>query len=333
VMLQQTRVETVRPRYAEFLARFPTVDALASAPIDDVLALWSGLGYYSRARNLHSAANQIIDAGEFPSDVKGLLALKGVGTYIAGAVGSIALGLPVPAVDGNLERVLARLHCSVGGRPEMTRVAEALLLGCPERAGDINQALMDLGSTVCTPKSPRCADCPLSAICRGFQTESQTRWPEKKARRKAPLRAAVAGVLQDDQGRLLVARRPPTGLFGGLFELPGVLLAATARSKPGPTVLASAWLDRMGVEVDVGASLGSVSHTLTHMRLTLHIFAVSNPALTSGQDLEPRDFYDQLVWATPEALDEMGISTLTRKALATVASAGQQDLFRRRAPR
>ena len=328
VMLQQTRVETVRPKYAAFLERFPTVEHLASAPIDDVLALWSGLGYYSRARNLHFAAGQIVSAGVFPSDMAGLRALKGVGTYIAGAVGSIALGLPVPAVDGNLERVLARLVCSPGGRPLMTRVAEALILGAPHRAGDINQALMDLGSGVCTPRAPSCASCPLEDICQATRAADPTVWPEKKVRRKAPLRVAVAGVMRDEAGRVLVGRRPPSGLFGGLFELPGLLLPKASRVPPGPTVLASAWLDRLGVEVDVQASVGTVAHVLTHMRLTLHLFEVTGPPPEAAES-----FYDDLRWVSPEALDEMGISTLTRKALARLGPSPQQRLFTGRGPR
>ncbi len=328
VMLQQTRVETVRPKYAAFLSRFPTVEALATAPIDDVLALWSGLGYYSRARNLHAAANQIVDAGEFPNDVAGLRALKGVGVYIAGAVGSIALGLPVPAVDGNLERVLARLVCSPGGRPQMTAVAEALIAGCPSRAGDINQALMDLGSTVCKPRGPQCPACPLEGICVAGAAPDPTLWPEKKVRRKAPARTAVAGVMFNQAGSLLVARRPASGLFGGLFELPGLLLPKNATTRPGPGILASAWLDRLGVEVDVGVGHGTVTHTLTHMRLTLHVFEIIGEAPP-----EPQSFYDRLRWAPIDEVDEMGISTLTRKALSLLERGPQQQLFRAPGPR
>jgi len=325
VMLQQTRVETVKPKYAAFLTRFPTVESLAMAPLDDVLALWSGLGYYSRARNLHAAAQQLVDLGGFPNDVAGLLKLKGVGTYIAGAVGSIALGLPEPAVDGNLERVLARLVRSPGGRREMTHIARALILGCPERAGDINQALMDLGSGVCKPTHASCLQCPLQPICAASTAEDPTAWPERKSRRKAPIRVAVAGVCTDPHGRILVARRPPAGLFGGLYELPGQLLEAGITRLPRVNPITSAWQERLGVTPSVTGSLGTVTHTLTHMRLTLHVFAVASPSCTV-----PRAFYDGLQWLHPLDIDARGISTLTRKALGLLQAGPQPSLFTER---
>ena len=208
----------------------------------------------------------------------------------------------------------------------MTRVAAELILGEPQRAGDINQALMDVGSGICTPRSPSCARCPLEDICQASGSEDPTAWPEKKFRRKAPLRAAVAGVMRDESRRILVARRPPSGLFGGLLELPGLLLPKTSRASPGPTILASAWLDRLGVDVEVGVAHGTVAHVLTHMRLTLHVFEIVGPPPEAAES-----FYDDLRWASPEALDELGISTLTRKALALIATTPQQDLFRGRA--
>ena len=323
VMLQQTRVDTVKPRYAAFLERFPTVESLAAAPVDDVLALWSGLGYYSRARNLHAASHQIVDAGHFPTDVAGLLALKGVGTYIAGAVGSIALGLPEPAVDGNLERVLARLVRSPGGRRPMTDVARTLISGAPDRAGDLNQALMDLGSSICGPRAPRCAECPLSAICGAANAPDPAAWPERKTRKKAPERAAVAGVLVDPSGRILVGRRPASGLFGGLYELPGRLLPSKSRAQPGPRALRSAWKERLGLVPEVLASLGTVTHTLTHMKLTLHLFEVQSDRVPTTAD-----FYTGIRWESPETLDALGISTLTRKAMKVVTMGAQQELFR-----
>lgn len=328
VMLQQTRVDTVLPRFSAFLERFPTVDALAAAELDDVLGLWSGLGYYSRARNLHAAAGQIVERGAFPTDLAGLRALKGVGPYIAGAVGSIALGLPVPAVDGNLERVLARVVRSDGGRTAMTKVASALIEGQPERAGDVNQALMDVGATICGPRSPTCGRCPLQPVCGAAETEDPTLWPVRRSRKKAPEREAVAGVRVDAEGRLLVARRPPEGLFGGLLELPGALLPATRRVPGDAPALAAAWRTRVGGEPEVGEALGSVSHVLTHMRLTLRLFTVRGEVGAA-----PRAFYDRLDWVSPAALDQRGVSTLTRKALAVLGAGPQQDLFRGRSRR
>ena len=239
---------------------------------------------------------------------------------MAGAIGSIALGLDVAAVDGNLHRVLARIHRSSTDRKGAWALAEGHLPS--GRAGDYNQALMDLGLSICSPRKPRCNECPLAAICLAGDTPDPTAWPEKKVRRKAPLRSAVAGVCRNASGEILVARRPASGLFGGLFELPGLLLPKTSRAKPGPSVLASAWLDRVGNDADVGVAHGSVVHTLTHMRLTLHVFEVSGEVPDA-----PRSFYDQLRWAPLEALDEMGISTLTRKALGLLESGPQQGLF------
>lgn len=314
VMLQQTRVETVKPYFARWMDRFPTVEDLANAPLDDVLAMWSGLGYYSRARNMHKAAQLVRDAGAFPTDLSGVRALPGVGEYIAGAVGSIALGLDVPAVDGNLERVLARVHAHPGGRKAMTAVAADLL---PEgRAGDWNQALMDLGSGVCTPRKPRCPDCPVATHCMGRVSGDPTRFPVKKARKKAPRRAAVAGVLTRG-GRVLLARRPTEGLFGGLYELPGRILDR-ARARPGD--LAAALDERLGVTASVGPSLGSVQHTLTHMRIELHVHAVTT-------DAEPTpSHYTALAWVDPASPGELGLSTLARKALALAADKQQRLL-------
>ncbi len=312
VMLQQTRVETVKPYFARWMDRFPTADALANAPLDDVLAMWSGLGYYSRARNLHKAAQVIRDAGRFPTDLAGVRALPGVGEYIAGAIGSIALGLDVPAVDGNLERVLARVHAQPGGRREMTAVAARLLPA--GRAGDWNQALMDLGSGICTPRSPACPDCPVAAHCRGRLTGDPTRFPEKKAKKAAPRRAAVGAVLVRD-GRVLLARRPTEGLFGGLYELPGQVLAGPSAR---PTDLVDALRARLGVEATVGAALGTVNHTLTHMRLELHVHAV-----TTDDEPQPTH-YTALAWVDPTAPGALGLSTLARKALALAADPQQR---------
>ena len=172
LMLQQTRVDTVIPYYLRFMERFPTPNTLAEASVDELLGYWSGLGYYSRARNLHKAATALAAAGRFPSDLDGLKALPGVGAYTAGAIGSIALGLDAVAVDGNLERVLSRLHRYSGGRDGVTALATAHLP--PGRAGDYNQALMDLGATICLPKQPRCGDCPIRADPRAACSAAST---------------------------------------------------------------------------------------------------------------------------------------------------------------
>lgn len=321
VMLQQTRVETVRPYFERFMGRFPTVDALAAAPEDEVMSLWSGLGYYSRARNMHKAAKQVAALGAFPSTLEGIRALPGVGEYMAGAIGSIAFGLDVSAVDGNLHRVLARLHASKGNRKAMWALADAHLP--PGRAGDYNQALMDLGSQICTARSPKCPSCPLKAHCAARSRGEQAAYPVKAKKKAVPQRSAVCGVLRRGP-KLLLTRRPSKGLYGGLFELPGDMLAD--KESPAAGVVRAA-RERLGLSVRVGAPLGSVQHTLTHMKLTLHVL----PIEIVGEDAEPvLQHYTHARWLTEEeiAAEEIGISTLGQKALALAARpAGQVALF------
>lgn len=314
IMLQQTRVQTVIPYFHRFVERFPRVEDLAAAHLDDVLSLWSGLGYYSRARNLHRAAQLVAEQGGFPQTRAGLKALPGVGDYVSAAVGSIAFGLPLPAIDGNLERVLARVHAHPGGRKAVTPLGQALLAA--DRPGDWNQAMMDLGATVCTPRSPDCGGCPVRVHCDGLATGAPADFPVKKARRKAPQRRAVSAAVWRD-GRLLLGRRPPEGLFGGLYELPGALLDGAG----DPVAAAPALLaERLGAGATVTARLGTVRHTLTHMRLQVEVVAVTldgAPAVGA---------YTALEWVDPSqpgALDDLGLSTLARKVLAVVQDAQQ----------
>lgn len=321
VMLQQTRVETVLPYFARFMARFPTVDDLAGAPEDEVMSLWSGLGYYSRARNMHKAAKQVVALGAFPSTLEGIRSLPGVGEYMAGAIGSIAFGLDVSAVDGNLHRVLARLHASKGDRKAMWALADQHLP--PGRAGDYNQALMDLGSQICTARSPRCPSCPLTAHCAARRQGAQASYPVKAKKKKVPQRSAVCGVLRRGE-QLLLTRRPSKGLYGGLFELPGDMLQAKESPADG---MVRAARERLGLSVQVGAPLGSVQHTLTHMKLTLHVL----PLEVSEADAEPvLSHYTAARWLSEAeiASEAIGISTLGQKALRLAARPeGQVSLF------
>lgn len=314
VMLQQTRVETVKPYFERWMARFPTVEALASAPEDEVLSLWSGLGYYSRARNLHRAARAVAEAGAFPTDLAGVRALPGVGEYIAGAIGSIALGLDEPAVDGNLERVLSRVHAHPGGRRAVTVMARELLPS--GRAGDFNQALMDVGSGICKPRAPRCPDCPLHPHCAGAATGAPTDFPTPRPKKRAPDRSAV-GLVFEHEGAVLLARRPSDGLFGGLYELPGGFAESGESPRKAAARLAG---ERLGVHPGATRELGSVRHTLTHMRITLYLFRCPAPAPHA-----PATFYTELAWRRPDALDGLGTSTLARKGLALVAAEGGQQ--------
>jgi A/G-specific adenine glycosylase len=257
VMLQQTRVEAVIPYYDRWLRRFPTLDALADAPLDDVLATWQGLGYYARARNLHRAAAVVRErhGGELPADPAALRALPGVGDYTAGALASIVHGLPEPAVDGNARRVLSRLlDVPAPTVAPLRPVAAALVPG--DRPGDFNQALMELGAAVCRPRSPRCDACPAAALCRARARGTVALRPGRRPRREVPHRmVACLAVLSADH-RLLLTRRPPRGLLGGLWELPAEPLPA-----PLSELLAAAPLHPLG-------ALPDQTHAFTHLRLT-----------------------------------------------------------------
>ena len=305
VMLQQTRVDAVIPFYARFIGRFPTVDLLADAAEAEVLGLWSGLGYYSRARNLHRGAQQVRDGGGFPQDLPGLRELAGVGPYIAGAIGSIALGLDVPAVDGNVERVLARVHGVPGGRAAIEGVAAGHLPA--GRAGDFNQALMDLGSNVCAPRQPRCGACPLLPHCVGGRSGSPERWPVRTPKQRSPERAAVGLLTTGPRGVLLV-RRPSSGLYGGLFDLPWRLLEAGEERQHVAGELATATAARLGeAPLCAGPEVASIRHTLTHMRLHLSLHRA--PTAAHDEPTEAR-------WVGLDTPAGVGISTLCRKALA-----------------
>jgi A/G-specific adenine glycosylase len=222
VMLQQTRVEAVRPYYVRWLERFPTVAALADAELDEVLCHWQGLGYYSRARNLHSAARLVREqfGGVVPSDPSRLRELPGIGEYTAGAVASIAYGAPVPAIDGNARRVLARLRgLEDPTANEIRRLAEAMVPD--DRPGDFNQALMELGATVCSPRSPACGSCPVAGWCRARAEGKQEVWPRPAKRPAVPHETVTTTVVQRDDSSALLARRPEAGFLGGMWEFPG----------------------------------------------------------------------------------------------------------------
>jgi A/G-specific adenine glycosylase len=222
VMAQQTRVETVVPYYERWLERFPDIAALASAPVDDALKLWEGLGYYSRARNMHAAARLVRERhdGALPRTYADLRALPGIGAYTAGAVASIAFGEAVPAVDGNVRRVLARLLDEPAPSPARLHAVAAALLPS-DRPGDFNQALMELGATVCTPRTPRCARCPIAQHCRARAAGTQHDRPRTKQKAPVPIIDVVTVILRRRDGHVLITRRPETGLLAGLWEFPG----------------------------------------------------------------------------------------------------------------
>ncbi len=326
VMLQQTRVETVIPYYERFLSRFPDVRALASADIDEVLSLWSGLGYYRRARELHRCANEVVEkhGGVFPSDVPGLRALRGIGPYTAGAIASIAFDKPVPLVDGNVARVLARLFTiehdmkSSGGMREAWAIAEQIVP--KEEPGKFNQALMELGATICIPRDPGCLVCPVRESCTARAQGRERDLPIMSAKKASPKVPMVAVVLEHE-GQILFARRKEDGLFGGLWEPPMV---------PATSIMdARSALGGAGIELDVRLSeVGRVEHVLTHRELQVIVCrGYGFPlAIVGTPTTEP---YEKLAWL-PREPTGIGLSTLAKKVLATAmkrprASAKRRD--------
>ncbi|HTX91396.1 MAG TPA: A/G-specific adenine glycosylase [Anaerolineales bacterium] len=297
IMLQQTRVEAVLPYFARWMERFPTVADLAAASQQEVLTLWEGLGYYSRARNLHKAAGIVVDehAGRLPSDPAALRRLPGIGRYTAGAIASMAFGQDVATLDGNIRRVLARAFDvaepadSSAGERLLWKLAEEHLPG--GRAGDYNQALMDLGATVCLPRNPTCLVCPLTGLCRAYQLGIQEQRPVLKPRAEAPHYVVTAAVIRRD-GKVLLAKRPAKGLLGGLWEFPG---GKVEEGESLEACLKREILEELGATIRVVEPFGVYEHAYTHFRITLHAFLCE---LAEG---EPRALQaDELAWVAPE---------------------------------
>jgi len=291
VMLQQTTTPHATPYFQAFTARWPTVHDLAAAEDSDVMAAWAGLGYYARARNLLACARAVArdHGGVFPDTEARLLALPGVGAYTAAAVAAIAFGRPANVVDGNVERVMARLFAVETplppAKPELKRLAGSLV--AEDRPGDWAQALMDLGATVCRPGKPLCEACPLTPWCAGYVSGRPERWPLKGKKAERPRRTGTAWVLRDDGGRVALVRRPDKGLLGGMTGLPTTDWAVEAGEAIPP--VAAAWRDA-----------GAVEHVFTHFSLTLSVRTATGEG----------DF----LWTDPdEAL--RSLPTVFRKAL------------------
>jgi A/G-specific adenine glycosylase len=314
VMLQQTQVETVIPYYHRFLSCFPTVQALASASLPQVLKVWENMGYYARARNLHAAAKEIMERfqGEIPQTWDELTALPGVGDYTAGAVLSMAFDQAAPAVDANVRRVLCRLF-SVETPLHESRTQQSLRdlarkLIPPEGAGRFNQGLMDLGAIVCTPKKPACLLCPIHDCCQANRRRLQDLLPVKRKRRPVPHSQATAGVIWNDCGQVLIARRPNQGLLGGLWKFPG------GKQNPGetlPSCLRRHVREELGIHVRVRAPIASVNHAYTHFRITLHAFHCAHQA-GEPQPLTCADWR----WTTVSALKDFPFSKADRKIIS-----------------
>jgi A/G-specific adenine glycosylase len=273
-MLQQTRVETVIPYFQRWLERFPTIDSLADSTEQEVLSAWEGLGYYSRARNLRKAA-QIIRGqygGDLPQSVAELTRLPGIGPYTAAAIASISFGKDEAVLDGNVKRVLARVFNlefpanSPSGEKEFWRFARELLPA--GSAGEYNQAIMDLGATICIPKSPKCSACPISLICESNRLKIQDQRPVMLEKAPIPHYLVSAAVIVEN-GKVLISRRPSKGLLGGMWEFPG---GKVEKEESFQQALEREILEELGCTVSVGKELGIYKHAYTHFRVTLHAF-------------------------------------------------------------
>ncbi len=322
VMLQQTQVNTVISYFDRWMARFPTLETLASAPLQAVLKTWEGLGYYSRARNLHRAAVQVLEEwqAQVPSDPQVLQTLPGIGRYTAGAIASIAFGRPVAVLDGNVVRVLARL---VDLETDVTRsvtktelwaLAESLVP--VERPGDYNQALMELGRKVCRPARPLCNACPLAELCQARATSRQLERPVRPPRRRTPHYHVTAGVIwKKDQ--VLIAQRRLDDMLGGLWEFPG------GKQQEGESLaecLQREILEELDFVIEVGEPLVTVKHAYTHFRITLHAF---HCCYRSGRPraVEVQDF----AWVSLDQLDLYPVAVTDQRIIAALLESGSGD--------
>jgi A/G-specific adenine glycosylase len=312
VMLQQTRVETVQAYYERFLDRFPTLSALAAAELGEVLKVWEGLGYYARARHLHAAARQVMaqHGGRLPDTFEELVTLPGIGRYTGGALASLVFGRAVPAVDGNVRRVLCRLF-AISDDVTLSRtqrrledLAAALLP--PDRVGAFNEALMELGATVCTPRSPDCEGCPLRELCEAYRSGDPEALPGRRPRQRTPHYDVAAAVLGREDGRVLVAQRKPDAMLGGLWEFPG---GKRERGETLAQCLRREMMEELGVEVAVDEEpLLVLEHGYTHFRITLYVFAC---VWVAGEPrcLDCADFR----WLAVDALDDVAMAVTDRQ--------------------
>ncbi len=304
IMLQQTRVETVIPYFEKWMQRFPTVKELAEASEQDVLNAWEGLGYYSRARNLHKAAKIVVQQhnGELPRDLKALRALPGIGRYTVGAIASIAFNMDEPTLDGNLRRVFARLFdvsepadLPAGEEILWSLAAEHLPKG---RAGDYNQALMDLGASICLPKNPRCLLCPLMEMCKARIRGTQEQRPVLKPKKETPHYVHAAGVIVED-GKVLLAKRPSKGLLGGMWEFPN----GRVDGKPAEE-LESVLEAGYRLKVQRNEALGTVQHAYTHFRVTVYAFRCKLLSMSENESLK---------WVGLEELEDYPMGKVDRQ--------------------
>jgi A/G-specific adenine glycosylase len=308
VMLQQTQVERVTPFYQRFVRGFPTVAGLAAAPLDEVLRHWAGLGYYSRARNLHAACQALVarNGGKVPADYDELVTLPGVGAYTAGAVLSIAFGQQHPALDANAKRVLARVfHLRGDSAAAQRRIERAGKAAVPaKRPGEYNQALMELGSLVCTPRKPKCDACCLAEPCRARHLDVTDSVPRPRRARIRRGRAALAIVRR--RGRILIAQRPPEGIWGGLWEFPNVELSG---DEDPAAALRHILRDEFALEAEIGPELGRHTYGIMSRRIDLTIYE----AKAVRSRAHPRS-HEGARWIRPGDLDDYALPAPHRRA-------------------
>ena len=304
IMLQQTRVEAVIPYFNHWMERFPTMESLANASEQNVLSQWEGLGYYSRARNLQKAAKTVLKKynGQLPRDSNQLRALPGIGRYTVGAIASMAFGLDEPTLDGNIRRVFSRLFDV--SEPIDSSSAEKILWDLVAKhlpkgnARDYNQALMDLGATICLPKNPHCLICPIMKLCIAQQKGLQDQRPVKKPKKKIPHHILVAAVVMKN-GRALIAKRPSKGLLGGMREFPN------ERVKGDPAKeLSKALKKNYQLEVRRKEALGVVHHAYSHFKVTVHVFQCELISMTKSQNLK---------WVKPDNLKDFPMGKVDRQ--------------------
>lgn len=321
IMLQQTQINTVIPYYMRFLENYPSIHALADAPIDEVLKMWEGLGYYSRARNLHKTAQLVVTEydGQFPNTVDELLKLPGIGRYTAGAIASIAFGVSAPVLDGNVIRVFTRLLdmdndvTQSATQKQLWDIAEKWV---PQKdAGDYNQALMELGQTICRPKNPTCAECPIQSYCQAFTNGTQSERPVKKKKPPTPHYNVTAGLIRNEGGQILIAQRPMEGLLGGLWEFPG------GKQEEGESLeacLVRELQEELAIEVEVGALFVVVKHAFTHFKITLHAFDCKYlgaiPPYDEPQAIEVADWK----WIQSDELDTYSFGKADRQVISAL---------------
>jgi A/G-specific adenine glycosylase len=312
IMLQQTTVPAVKPYYEAFLERWPTVADLAAANIHEIMAAWAGLGYYARARNLHKCARLVTErhGGRFPDTEDALRALPGIGRYTAGAIAAIAFDRQAAVLDGNVERVMSRIHRVQTplprAKPELWALAEALTPR--ERPGDYAQAIMDLGATICTPLKPACSLCPWRGDCAAFAAGDQERYPLKARRAERPRRYGAAFWIVNERGEVALKRRPPHGLLGGMLEVPGT---DWGDSKPGR----EATLRKAPLSAQWRWCDGTVRHVFTHFALELQVAC----ALVTARPLAEAE------WVPVDRLGSVALPSVMRKvAKLALASAAQK---------